>query len=68
MSPHLDIYRSAQALIRKRYEETAPKSAWRPVAMLKTGERLTADVHRRQTECPKLAKSRLSDHLRATSA
>ncbi len=50
MSPHLDIYRSAQALIRKRYEETAPKSAWRPVAMLKTGERLTADVHWRQTE------------------
>ncbi len=57
MSPHLDIYRSAQALIRKRYEEAAPKSAWRPGSMLKTGERLTADVHRRQTECPLMAQA-----------
>lgn len=37
MIPLLDIYRSAQALIRRRYEEAALKSAWWPDATLKTG-------------------------------
>ncbi len=58
MIPDLDIYRSAQALSRKRYEGAALKSAWQPDATLKMGERLTADAHHRQSECRLLAISR----------